>query len=222
MTRVRVKICGITSAEDARVAVEAGADALGLIFAESPRQVTVAQAARIVEVVPPWVSVVGVFVDAPPEEIAETARRLHLGIIQFHGDEMPCQLEDVAQECKVVKAFRIATATDLNDALDYLAQCRPHACLVDSRVAGVQGGSGVPAPWELVAPVRRKLWPLLLSGGLTPENVAEAVRIVQPFGVESSSGVERSPGRKDADRVRAFVRAALSVSISYPEIGEPE
>jgi phosphoribosylanthranilate isomerase len=219
---VRVKICGITSAGDARVAVEAGADAIGLVFAESPRQVTVAQAARIVEAVPPWVSVVGVFVDAPPEEIAETARRLHLGVIQFHGDEMPCLIEDVATQCQVVKAFRIATPSDLDDALDYLVQCRPHACLVDSRVAGVQGGSGRAAPWSLVAPVRREMWPLILSGGLTPENVAEAVRIVQPFGVESSSGVERSPGRKDADRVREFVKAALSVGTCYPEIGEPE
>jgi phosphoribosylanthranilate isomerase len=220
MARVRVKICGITTPDDARLAVEAGADAIGLIFADSPRQVSLNQATHIVAALPPWVAPVGVFVNQAPQDILHIARELRLGAIQFHGDEMPCVLEDVARGFKVVKAFRIATAGDLADALDYLAQCRPHAALIDARVEGQRGGTGQAAPWSLVAPMRTKFWPLILGGGLNPENVAEAVRLVQPYAVESSSGVERAPGQKDPDLVRNFVRAALSVSIEYPQIGD--
>ena len=216
MGRVRVKICGITSPEDALMAVEAGADAVGLVFAESPRQVSIGRAARIVAVLPPWVTAVGVFVNADGHDVAETARMLGLGAIQFHGDELPCALADLAKEHKVIKAFRVASENDLADARDYVAQCRPSACLIDSRVAGLRGGSGRPAPWSLVAGVREEFWPLVLSGGLTPENVAEAIGIVGPFGVESSSGVERSPGRKDPELVRAFVKAAASCDVQHP------
>jgi phosphoribosylanthranilate isomerase len=219
---VRVKICGITSPEDARLAVEAGADAVGMVFADSPRQVTVAAAARIVGVLPPWVTAVGVFVNAPDREIAETARSVGLGAVQFHGDELPCQVADAARTSKVIKVFRVAGESDLADARDYLDQCRPHACLVDARVEGLYGGSGQQAPWDLVAAVRDEFWPLILSGGLTPENVAEAMRTVRPWGVEASSGVEREPGRKDPDLVRTFVGEVMSFSLDSPEVGDRE
>jgi phosphoribosylanthranilate isomerase len=220
MARVRVKICGITTPDDARLAADAGADAIGLIFADSPRQVTVGQAAHIVAALPPWVTAVGVFVNQPPQDILQIARQLSLGAIQFHGDELPCVLEDVARGFKVVKAFRVAAASDLADALDYLAQCRPHAALIDARVEGQSGGTGQLAPWHLLPGVREKFWPLILGGGLNPDNVAEAIRLVQPYAVESSSGVEQSPGKKDPDLVRSFVSAAQSVSIEYPQIGD--
>ena len=222
MGRVRVKICGITCPEDARVAVEAGADAIGLVFADSPRQVTVSQAAAIVEVLPPWVTAVGVFVNADPVEIAETARTARLGVIQFHGDELPCEVEDMARQCSVIKAFRIGAETDLADAREYLAQYRPDACLIDARVEGAYGGTGRVAPWDLVGSVRDEFWPLVLSGGLTPENVEQAIRAVRPFGVESASGVEREPGRKDPDRIREFVSKAAAVAVAYPRIGDQE
>ncbi len=218
MPRVRVKICGITGPEDARVAVEAGADAVGLIFAESPRQVTRQQAKRIVEALPPWVTPVGVFVNADLSEVTETARDVGLGAIQFHGDELPCQVEDAAKDRKVIKVFRVAERGDLADARDYLGQCRPHACLVDARVEGAYGGTGQKAPWPLLAEFRREFWPLILGGGLTPDNVSEAIRTVEPFAVEASSGVEREPGRKDPEQVRAFVAAAFGENVNYPEM----
>jgi len=220
MARVRVKICGITTPDDARLAAEAGADAIGLIFTDSPRQVTLGQAAHIVAALPPWVTAVGVFVDQTPQDILQIARQLSLGAIQFHGDEMPCVLADVAPEFKVIKAFRVAAENDLADALDYIAQCRPHAALIDSRVDGLRGGTGQPAPWHLLPGVREKFWPLILGGGLNPDNVAEAIRLVQPYAVESCSGVERTPGQKDPDLVRNFVSAAQSISIQYPSIGD--
>ncbi len=218
MARVRVKICGITTPEDARLAAEAGADAIGLIFADSPRQVTLNQAVHIVAALPPWVTAVGVFVNLPPDDIFKIARQLNLGAIQFHGEEMPCVLEDVGRGFKVVKAFRVASENDLADALDYLGQCRPHAALIDARVEGQRGGTGQLAPWRLLPGVREKFWPLILGGGLNPDNVADAIRLVQPYAVESSSGVEKSPGKKNPDLVRRFVSAAQSVAIEYPQI----
>jgi phosphoribosylanthranilate isomerase len=212
MQRVRVKICGITRTDDALVAVEAGADAIGLIFAESPRRVTVERAAEIVSVLPPWVTAVGVFVNVSPEAVAETVRRVGLTAVQLHGDEAPEAVTALSRQTKVIKSFRIGGAGDMAAAAEYLTRCRPSACLVDSRVEGVYGGTGLLAPWDLVAEARQSVRPLILSGGLDPENVAEAIRVVRPFGVDTASGVESEPGRKDAQRVRRFVRAAMEAS----------
>jgi len=209
---VRVKICGITRTDDALAAVEAGADAIGLIFAESPRRVTVEQATEIVRVLPPWVAAVGVFVNASAAAIAETVRHVGLTAVQLHGDEPPETVAALSGQVKVVKSFRIGGASDMADAAAYLTRCRPNACLVDSRVEGVYGGTGLLAPWDLVAEARETVRPLILSGGLNPENVAEAIRVVRPFGVDTASGVESEPGRKDAQRVRRFVRAAMEAS----------
>jgi len=220
--RVRVKICGITTREDARMAVEAGADAVGVVLAESPRQVTVSQAARIVAALPPWVTAVGVFVNAPAAEVAAAVEEAGLGAIQLHGDEPPAEVRDAARRGKVIKAFRIGTESDLADARDALGHCRPHACLVDARVEGRYGGTGEQAPWALVATVREEFWPLMLSGGLGPDNVAEAIRTVRPFGVEASSGVESRPGRKDPDLVRSFIERAIRMDMESPQVGDAE
>ena len=121
---------------------------------------------------------------------------------------------------KVVKGFRVAAKSDLDEALDYLAACRPDACLVDTRVAGRYGGTGQTAPWDLAAELRKEFWPLILSGGLTPENVVAAIEAVGPFGVDTSSGVEREPGRKDPDLVREFVARASAMSVTDPQLGD--
>ncbi|NLX58475.1 MAG: phosphoribosylanthranilate isomerase [Phycisphaerae bacterium] len=211
---MRVKVCGVTSPDDARMVAAAGVDAVGIIFAESPRQVTVAQAKAIVDALPPWVTPVGVFVNEAPAAIGRIAGEVGLATVQLHGDELPCSVKDVAGHFKVIKAFRVGGQADVADVLDYVEQCRPDACLIDSRVRGAYGGTGQTAPWDLVASLAGRLRPLILSGGLTPENVAEAARIVRPWGVEASSGVESAPGRKDKQRVLDFVRNATSVDVT--------
>lgn len=211
MARMRTKICGITSPEDAALAAEAGADAIGLIFADSPREVTAEGAREIIGRLPPWVTAVGVFVNRDPAEVVEIARKVGLGAIQFHGDELPCTIKDLGRQFKVIKAFRIGSEADLAEARDYLGACRPDGCLIDARVEDKYGGSGQVAPWHLLAGLSEEFRPLILSGGLTAENVVQAIRAVGPWGVESSSGVESSPGKKDPQKVRDFVRKALSV-----------
>jgi len=211
MARMRTKICGITSPEDAALAAEAGADAIGLIFADSLREVTAKRAREIIAPLPPWVTAVGVFVNRDSAEVVEIARQVGLGTIQFHGDELPGTIKDLGRQFKVIKAFRIGSEVDLSDARDYLGACRPDGCLIDARVEGKYGGSGQAAPWHLLAGLGDEFYPLILSGGLAPENVAQAIRAVGPWGVESSSGVESSPGVKDPQKVRDFIRNALSV-----------
>ncbi|MBI5386796.1 MAG: phosphoribosylanthranilate isomerase [Verrucomicrobia bacterium] len=200
---VRVKICGITSRDDAMRAVEAGADALGFMFyAPSPRAVSARVAADIVRALPPLIAKVGVFVNSPADEVRRAIAACGLDTLQFHGDEPP---EFCAQfALKVVKAFRVRDA----ESLKPLASFETAAWLLDSFVAGQRGGSGAKFNWDLALEAKKLGRPIVLAGGLTPENVADAVRHVQPFGVDVSSGVESAPGRKDAARMRAFIAAA--------------
>jgi phosphoribosylanthranilate isomerase len=200
--RVRVKICGITCLEDARHAIDCGADALGFVFyRSSPRCVTVAQARQIIEALPPFVSMVGLFVNEAPLKIAQIAQQCHLDLVQLHGDESPadCRLEGR----RVIKALRVRDATSLAQAADYPVA----ALLLDAWVAGHYGGTGATFNWQLAAAQARR-GPVILAGGLTPENVAAAVQTVAPFAVDVSSGVESAPGRKDPARVAAFIRNA--------------
>ena len=211
--RVRVKICGITRPEGALVAAEAGADAIGLVLASSPRRVTAEEARQIVRVLPPWVTPVGVFVDAPADEILKRAAETGFTAVQLHGDEPP---ETVAAlgSLKVIKAFRIGADPDIEAAREWRIACerlgrRPDAYLVDARVPqGPMGGTGKPVDWILAARMITEFSPLILAGGLGPENVAEAIRRVRPWGVDGSSGLESIPRVKDPARVRAFVAAA--------------
>jgi phosphoribosylanthranilate isomerase len=200
---VRVKICGITSIPDALAAVGAGADALGFMFhAPSPRAVTVAQAAAIIRELPPFVARVGVFVDAAPELLHETALATGIDTFQLHGEETPAQCEGLT--LPVIKAFRVRDANSLTALLTY----RTTAWLLDSYVPGQQGGTGARFNWDLAVQVVRLGRPVILAGGLTPENAAEAVHKVRPYGLDVSSGVESAPGRKDIARMRDFVAAA--------------
>jgi phosphoribosylanthranilate isomerase len=206
---VKVKICGITNAADALAAVAAGADALGFMFYEaSPRRVSIREVAEIVRELPPLVIKVGVFVDASEDTVMRAISDCGLNLLQFHGRETP-------EYCKQfglmsMKAFRIRNAESLAELTDYATD----AWLLDSFVADKIGGTGEKFNWDLAIEAKKLGRPIFLAGGLTPANVADAVKRVQPFGVDVSSGVEAEPGRKDHAKVREFVQAARSVGAS--------
>lgn len=203
----RVKICGITSVEDAAAAVEAGADALGFVFVPgTPRCLHPEVAARIVGALPPFVTPVGVFVDQPLEEVLRIAARCHLQAVQLHGSEP----EEYSRRIplRVIKALRVRDAESLRILPTYPA----HAFLLDAFVEGQAGGTGTPISWDLAVRAKGHA-PIILSGGLRPETVGPAVRRVRPYGVDVSSGVEASPGRKDHQKVREFIDAVRQADL---------
>lgn len=197
---VRSKICGITRAADALVAAEAGADAIGLVFySKSPRAVSIAQAREIIAALPPFVTTVGLFVNASRCEINETLDAVALDVLQFHGDEMPDDCEGFHRPW--YKALRVRAGNDIRaEAARYAGAS---AVLLDTFVDGVPGGTGEMFDWSLVPADLPK--PLILAGGLTPQNVQQAIERVRPFAVDVSGGVELSKGVKDAARVREFI-----------------
>jgi len=201
---MRVKICGLTRLEDAQLAVELGAWALGFVFyAPSPRAIAVAQAAQIVSALPAETLTVGVFVNASVAEVNQTAARVGLTYAQLHGNEDPelC----AAIQLPVIKALRLQNESDLSTAAAY-ADC--HSLLIDAAVPGQWGGSGQTANWELARQlveannISNPQQPVLLAGGLGPDNVEMAFAQVQPWGLDLSSGVERAPGIKDSQRLQ--------------------
>ena len=199
----RVKICGITNPADAQAAVAAGADALGFIFYEkSPRFVSLKTAAEISKQLPPFIMRVGVFVDAPEDFVLRAIGECSLILLQFHGDEPPefCTQFGLMS----MKAFRIRDAESLKKIPDYLTD----AYLLDAFSSTTLGGTGEKFNWDLAVAAQKFGKPIFLAGGLTPENVAEAVKKVRPFGVDVSSGVESAPGKKDHAKVKAFIQAA--------------
>jgi phosphoribosylanthranilate isomerase len=199
---VRSKICGITRIEDALAAVAAGADAIGLVFyAESPRAVSVEQAAAILQALPPFVTSVGLFVDMPRAELQALLQRLPLDLLQFHGDESPADCEGHGRP--YIKALRVRPGEDVAAAMAPYAGAR--GILLDTFVEGVPGGTGATFDWSLVP--RQAAKPIILAGGLEAGNVAAAIRQVRPYAVDVSGGVEASKGIKDAGRIRAFVQA---------------
>jgi phosphoribosylanthranilate isomerase len=213
-----VKICGLTCVEDAVVCVEIGADWIGLNFhPRSVRHVEPEVAADIIAALPGWVTAVGVFVDRPAAEVAELADRLGLAIVQLHGHEPPEDLV-VLDHLRVIRAFRLRSASDWDTVFAYLARAealgRPlHAVLVDAFVADQPGGTGTLIA-EAILDHRPPLPRLILAGGLTPGNVADRVARVRPWMVDVASGVESAPGRKDREAVAAFVRAARGVALA--------
>jgi phosphoribosylanthranilate isomerase len=203
--RTRVKICGITRAEDAASAVELGCDAIGLVFYEpSPRYVPPARASEIVAKLPPFVTAVGLFVDATPDYVQEVLAHVRLDLLQFHGDEAPeyCRQFGVPY----LKAVRVRPETNL---LQYAAAyADAKALLLDTYVSGTPGGTGVTFDWALVPNVFPM--PIILAGGLDAGNVSEAIRQSRPYAVDVSGGVERQKGIKDADKMAAFMRGVLN------------
>lgn len=208
---VRIKICGLTNWDDAWLAVEAGAHALGFVFhPASPRCLSVAAAAAITRRLPPFVARVGVFVDTPADLIRAASRECRLDAVQLHGEESPefC----AAMPVPVLKAFRLRDA----GTLAVLPRYQTAAWLLDSFVPGQPGGTGAVFNWALAVEAAKLGCPIILAGGLTPANVADAIRQVRPYAVDVSSGVEAVPGRKDPAKVRAFIQAARLAATTAP------
>lgn len=201
----RVKICGITNLWDASNAVECGADAIGFIFAKSPRRVSVKTAGKISRTVGPWVATVGVFVNEKTENIRRIASECRLSAVQLHGDE-PASFVRRLSGCKIIKTFRVSEKADLRNVMAYQVD----AYLFDTKVSDIYGGSGKIFDWRILksAAVRR---PVILSGGLNPQNVKSAVKMLKPYGVDVSSGVEKSLGKKDLKLMKKFIQNAKNI-----------
>lgn len=202
--RTRVKICGITRAEDAKAAVAYGCDAIGLVFYEpSPRYVSLDVATVIAAQLPPFVGAVGLFVDASPEYVREVLAQVHLDLLQFHGDESPEYCRQFGMP--YIKAVRVRPETNL---LQYAAAyADAKGLLLDTFVPGTPGGTGQTFDWTLIPESFPK--PIILAGGLDAGNVSEAIRQSRPYAVDVSGGVEREKGIKDAAKIAAFMRGVL-------------
>lgn len=206
MAVVRSKICGITRVEDALAAAEAGADAIGLVFyAKSPRAVSVQQAREIIAALPPFVTSVGLFVDASRCELGEILDAVPLDLLQFHGDETPDECDHYGRP--YIKALRVKPGDDIAAQVARYANAR--GVLLDTFVPGIPGGTGEAFDWSLVPAQLSK--PFILAGGLTAANVAQAIGQVRPFAVDISGGVESAKGIKDAAKIHAFMEAVRSV-----------
>ncbi|MBC3423958.1 MULTISPECIES: phosphoribosylanthranilate isomerase [unclassified Pseudomonas] len=202
MSNVRTKICGITRIEDALAAVEAGADAIGFVFyAKSPRAVDVRQARAIIEQLPPFVTTVGLFVNASRCELNEILEVVPLDLLQFHGDETPADCGGYHRPW--IKALRVRPGDDIEAACQQYSGAR--GILLDTYVAGVPGGTGEAFDWSLVP--KRLSKPIILAGGLSADNVGQAIAQVRPYAVDVSGGVEQAKGIKDASKIEAFMRA---------------
>ena len=201
MKRTRVKICGITRPDDAKDAVAVGADALGLVFyPASPRHVEIERAREIARAVPAFVSLVGLFVDPEPDFVREVCEAVPLDLLQFHGDETNAFCRGFGR--RFMKALRVKPGLDLNSAVS----AYPDACgiLLDTYVAGTPGGTGETFDWRLIPSDFAR--PLILAGGLTPDNVAQAISQCRPYAVDVSGGVEASKGIKDGSKLQNFLR----------------
>lgn len=205
LAAVRSKICGITRVEDALVAAEAGADAIGLVFyPKSPRAVTLQQAKAIAAALPPFVTTVGLFVNASRYEISEILDELPLDLLQFHGDETSADCDGYRRP--YIKALRVRPGEDI--AARCLEYRNASGILLDAYVPGVPGGTGESFDWSLVPRILSK--PVILAGGLTAQNVRAAIAQVAPYAVDVSGGVEVEKGVKDAEKIRAFIREVHS------------
>ena len=205
--RTRVKICGITRVQDALEAVRCGADAIGLVFyAASPRHVSVQQAQQIVAALPPFISVVALFVNATPAEIEAVLSQVRIDIVQFHGDETAADCERI--KLPYFKAIRVKSDTNLLQcALDFSSA---NALLLDTYSEAAYGGTGRVFDWDLIPKNMTK--PVILAGGLIAENVSLAIQKIKPYAVDISGGVEVSKGIKDADKIAAFMLAVQAAN----------
>lgn len=203
----RVKFCGITRLEDALDAIALGADALGFVFYEkSPRAVSLKQAADIANQLPPFVSLVGLFVNAEADVIEQAKAQVRLNLLQFHGDESPEECEHYA--CDWIKAIRVQTQTDLNVVSEQYAKAK--ALLLDAYDPEHYGGTGQVFDWTQIPDQRN--YPVILAGGLRPDNVGRAIRQVKPYAVDVSGGIEQAKGIKDREKMKAFMRGVKSVN----------
>lgn len=198
---VKIKICGITNLEDALIAVKAGADALGFVFFKgSPRYISPEAAALIISSLPPFVQIVGLFVNEELETVNSIADLCGIDVVQLHGDESPKYCQGVKR--RVIKAFRVKDASILTEIADYHVA----GYLLDAWSKTEYGGTGKTFNWDIAAKAA-KSYNIILAGGLTAENVAKAIDFVAPFAVDVSSGVENAPGKKDTELVKRFIRS---------------
>jgi phosphoribosylanthranilate isomerase len=208
----KLKFCGITRLDDAELAVAAGAWAIGLIFwPRSPRRAELDAVAEIAAAVKRRAEVAGVFVNATLDHVAQTADAIGLTMLQFHGDEGPAYCAEAARRtgAKVIKAGRVRSGADVQALTTFHTDYH----LLDSYIAGVPGGTGETFSWEIARAHRGRI-PVILSGGLTPDNVADAIAAVHPYAVDVASGVELSPGRKDPEKLQAFAAAVRSTTLA--------
>jgi phosphoribosylanthranilate isomerase len=218
--RTRIKICGITNPADAELAASLGADAIGLnAYAQSPRYVNPRDGLAIVRQLPMFVEPVVILVNAPLELAARAASEYGARAIQTYADH-PGMIPELDGSIRWIPAFSVKDAACLRGIEIFLRMQKkpPAAILVDAHVAGQYGGTGQTAPWQLLADFKPGA-PLFLAGGLTPDNVAEAIRIVRPYAVDVAGGVESSPGKKDPEKLRRFIDAVRNVSL--PKDAEP-
>lgn len=200
LLRTRVKICGITRAEDAIEAVRLGADAIGFVFAPSPRNVSVAKAAEFADKIPAFVTIVGLFVNADASLINEAIAKVKLNLLQFHGDESPHECAQYGMP--YIKAIRVKSDTNLVQYAQDFSDAK--GLLLDAYVEGIAGGTGHKFDWNLIPKTLTK--PVILAGGLNAENIADAIKYVKPFAVDVSGGVELGKGIKDAQKMAAFMQ----------------
>ncbi len=201
MHKVKVKICGITNLADASTAVRLGADALGFIFAPSPRRIAPQTARAIIRAVPPFVKTVGVFVNEAPATIREVMQHCGLDLVQLHGDESPALCEEL-MPC-TIKALRIKDESSLQTSQPYYGKVR--ALLLDTYSKEKAGGTGKTFDWKLAIKIKEQGTPIIISGGLAPSNIAAAIHTVRPYAVDVNSGVEKYPGKKSHILIKALM-----------------
>jgi phosphoribosylanthranilate isomerase len=204
---VRIKICGITNKEDALAAAHLGADALGFVFAPSPRKISTERAREIIKALPPFVKTVGVFVDEDSERVSSIAARCGLDILQLHGGESVEYCSSFDR--RVIKAVRLQKQDELKNLSKYVNVV--DALLLDTYVPNKLGGTGITFDWKLAVEAKR-YGRIVLAGGLNPQNVAAAISMVKPYAVDASSGLERSPGVKDHEKLAEFMREAMQAA----------
>lgn len=213
-TRTRIKICGITRPEDATQAAELGADAIGLVFyPSSPRCVTVEQAQKVVAALPPFVSIVGLFVNSGRDELDRVLGQVPIDLLQFHGDESPEDCEGYNRS--FIKAIRMRDEVDLQEEANRFSSAT--GLLLDAYQAGVPGGTGESFDWERATKAREQglMKSIILAGGLTPANVGEAISVARPYAVDVSGGVESAKGIKDRQKMAAFIEAVRAADESF-------
>jgi phosphoribosylanthranilate isomerase len=198
----RIKICGITNVEDGLAAVELGADAVGFVFALSPRRVDAVLAKRIGDALPPFVSRVGVFVNADPG-LLHVVQVCGLDVVQLHGDQNEPFAKSIAPHVRLLRALRVKGARCLQRLKEYDSA---DAFLLDTYSKDSMGGTGKTFDWEIAVKAKEFGKPIILSGGITPDNVEEAVRLVRPYAIDVGSGVESEPGKKDHDKIKELIR----------------
>jgi phosphoribosylanthranilate isomerase len=201
MQRVKIKICGITASEEAAIAVELGVDALGFIFAESPRRIAPQKALAIIRELPPFVKSVGVFVNETPDVIREITHHCGLDLVQLHGEESPDLCLSLMPY--TIKALRLKDDSSPQAGMAYYGKVR--ALLLDTYAADMAGGTGRTFDWNLAVKIKKLPIPIILSGGLGPSNIRAAIRTVEPYAVDVNSGVEERPGKKSPELIKTLI-----------------